>query len=96
MTSINAGMISAITVGVGLFAVILKMTIRGLLKKPAFVVAKCANDLLNGAMAIPFLLMVAGAFSTTVSEYLRSASPEYTALAEAVGFFFLLGELIKL
>jgi hypothetical protein len=47
-------------------------------------------------MAIPFLLMVAGAFLTTVSEYLRSASPEYTALAEAVGFFFLLGELIKL
>ncbi len=50
MTSIETGIINAITVGVGLFVVTLKVTVRGLMKKPAFVVTKRANDLLNGAM----------------------------------------------
>jgi hypothetical protein len=50
MTSIDAGIINALTVGVRLFVVILKVTVRGIMKKPAFVVTKRANDLLNGAM----------------------------------------------
>jgi hypothetical protein len=91
MTPTDTGIVYAATVGVGLAIVIVKIIIRSMKKPKAFEATKCTADLLNGSMVVPFSLMTLGVFSTTLSEYLRNVSPEYTALAGGVGLFFLIG-----
>lgn len=94
------GAIDAATIAFGLFIVIAKIGLRWACgRKPAASVGACGVDFLNGAVVVPFGLMLssifAPIFSPTVVAYFKSGSPVMSSLAGGIGLFFVLGELFR-
>jgi len=63
--------------------------------KPCFNRNKFINDVLNGAMVVPFGFMVASVFSQSLMGMLISSAKFTMFLGGAVGLTFVLGELFK-
>jgi hypothetical protein len=87
-------LIDALTVGVGLLVSLGKAGWR-LSKGIATTIPVACADLLNGAVIVPFFLMIGAVFSNVILTYLRTTSPVSTAIAGAIGLFFVVGELRK-
>jgi hypothetical protein len=91
------GLVDSITIALAFVIVVGKLLTRWKLdKRPFATVGMCTVDLLNGAVVLPFMLMVGAVFSSVIYDYLKSASAGTTALAGGIGLFFVLGELSKL
>ena len=63
--------------------------------RPFFSRNKLVNDVLNGAMVVPFGLMLASVFSQYFMELLVSSAKITMALGGAVGLAFVVGELFR-
>lgn len=64
-------------------------------KPPYFTTVNAVMDMLNGAMVVPFLLMVGSVFSSELLKALLDATKITVALGGCIGLMFVLGELFK-
>ncbi len=89
------GLVDALTIGVGLAAVFVKVGIRWKWgSQQTFSMA--VIDFLNGTVITPFFLMLGSVFWQPFLDYLRTTSPVSIAIAGGIGLFFVLAELKKL
>ena len=92
--NLDGNLVDVATIVVGILATLIKPAIR-LFKGtgPYFVFKDFAADLLNGALAVPFLVLIGGALSTEIlAEALKSGKVPM-ALGGLLGLAFVFKEL---
>jgi hypothetical protein len=89
------GLVDALTIGVGLAVVFVKVGIRWRLGSPQ-TFSMSVIDFLNGTVITPFFLMLGAVFWQPFLDYLRTTSPVSIAIAGGIGLFFVLAELKRL
>lgn len=96
MILIDGNSVDIVTIIVGALSSTLRPAKQYFLKrKPYFSREKAINDMLNGVMLIPFLMMVGSIFSSELMNQLISSSKITVAIAGFAGLIFVLGEILK-
>lgn len=84
------------SVGMGLLLCLIRPFRRWRLNRPPFFNRdKLINDILNGAMVVPFGLMLMSIFSQEISTSLVQSAKVTMSLGGAVGLTFVIAELFK-
>jgi hypothetical protein len=82
-----------VTFLVAVIVVAAKMAWRASLRTDWLVAKNLGKDFLNGALIVPFGVMVAELFSSQLFHLMTETSPLAVALAVAIGLFFIFDEL---
>jgi hypothetical protein len=82
-----------VTFLVAVIVVALKMAVRARRKTDWLVANKLGKDFLNGALIVPFGVMIGELFSSQLFHLMTETSPLAVALAGAIGLFFIFDEL---
>ena len=90
----DGNLVDVATIAVGVIAAFVKPTIR-LFKRapPCFVFKDFAADLLNGALAVPFLVLIGAAVSTEILTEAMKSGKVSMALGGLLGLAFVFKEL---
>jgi hypothetical protein len=88
--------INAATMIVGIATVGINILVRFFSgHKPCISRGRCASDLLNGVVLVPFALMFLSVFSDTLLHDLIQTNMVLLSVAGGIGLFFALGEILK-
>ena len=93
---LDGNVVDMATIGVGLMPPLVRVLKKCLSKtNPYFVREQAVNDMLNGVMLVPFLMMAGSVFSSEIMTQLVSSAKITLAIGGVAGLFFVLGEFVK-
>lgn len=94
--SLEPRIVDAVTVGIGLAAVLVNVIIRAKTRlEPMVSLSRCGADFLNGCVVIPFSLLVFTPATPAITKYLHDAAPVTMPIAGVIGLFFIIAELLR-
>lgn len=93
---IDGNFVDMLTIAVGVASVIIFPIRQWIAKrKPCFNRERAIIDMLNGAMLVPFGMMIGSVFSNTIMDEIIHSTKITLAISGVVGLIFVLGELFK-